>query len=145
MIVRTILTGPISCQRESQRVSEKTRRDFLKLSACGVVAATTAELATALPATTVPAPQSSEIAVHVTGGNLRYQAQPALAWKTGGKSAENAIELNPGKKFQEMLGFGAAFTDAACYTFNRLDPSARETLFHGIADDRLAHAAPSKA
>ena len=28
--------------------------------------------------------------------------------------------LDPGKKFQEMLGFGAAFTDAACYTFNRL-------------------------
>jgi glucosylceramidase len=29
-----------------------------------------------------------------------------------------------------MLGFGAAFTDAACYTFNRLDVSVREQLFH---------------
>src|SRR5262249_56042042 len=28
--------------------------------------------------------------------------------------------------------FGAAFTDAACYTFNRLDSSAREQLFHDL-------------
>jgi glucosylceramidase len=97
-----------------------------------VVAASAVELATALPASTVPAPQSAEITVHVTGGNLRYQSQPALAWKKGSQSAGNAIELNPSKKFQEMLGFGAAFTDAACYTFNRLDPSAREVLFHEL-------------
>ena len=31
-----------------------------------------------------------------------------------------------------MLGFGAAFTDAACYTFNRLEPAARESLFHEL-------------
>ena len=31
-----------------------------------------------------------------------------------------------------MLGFGAAFTDAACYTFNRLEPAAREGLFHEL-------------
>ncbi len=31
-----------------------------------------------------------------------------------------------------MLGFGAAFTDAACYTFNQLSPPARETLFHEL-------------
>ena len=28
------------------------------------------------------------------------------------------------------MGFGGAFTDAACYTFNRLAPDAREQLFH---------------
>jgi hypothetical protein len=31
------------------------------------------------------------------------------------RGGENVIELDPGKKYQEMLGFGAAFTDAACY------------------------------
>ena len=40
------------------------------------------------------------------------------------------IVLNPTLKFQEILGFGGAFTDAACYTFNRLTPSAREKLLH---------------
>jgi glucosylceramidase len=69
----------------------------------------------------------------VTGGDQRYQAQPSLEWKnarTVGKN--NVIELNPGKKFQEMLGFGAAFTDAACYTFNRLDAPVRDQLFHEL-------------
>jgi glucosylceramidase len=110
--------------------NEKTRRDFLKLSACGVVAASTAELATALPASATPEP-SGEIALFVTGGKLRYQAQPSLSWKAGSASG-SVIELNPDKEFQEMLGFGAAFTDAACYTFNRLEPSAREALFREL-------------
>ena len=48
------------------------------------------------------------------------------------KASQNALVLDPSKKFQEMLGFGAAFTDAACYTFNRLSPDARETLFHDL-------------
>jgi len=77
------------------------------------------------------APPSGEIAVRVTGGELRYQAQPSLIWKTGA-AAENVIELNPGNKYQQMLGFGAAFTDAACYTFNRLESSVREKLFHEL-------------
>lgn len=33
-------------------------------------------------------------------------------------------------KFQDILGFGGAFTDAACYTFNRLALSEGEKLFH---------------
>ena len=40
--------------------------------------------------------------------------------------------MNPANKYQAILGFGAAFTDAACYTFNRLDASVREQLFHEI-------------
>ena len=44
--------------------------------------------------------------------------------------SEAAIVLNPGKKFQTILGFGAAFTDAACYMFNQLSGPAREQLFH---------------
>jgi glucosylceramidase len=35
-------------------------------------------------------------------------------------------------KFQELLGFGGAFTDATCYTFNRLSPPEREKLFHEL-------------
>ena len=111
--------------------SEKTRRDFLKLSACGVVAASAVEVAAALPGSRVPEPQAGDLTVRVTGGNKRYEAQPSLAWKRG-SAGGNVIELNPAKKFQEMLGFGAAFTDAACYTFNRLDAPVREQLFHEL-------------
>jgi len=67
----------------------------------------------------------------VTSGQLRYHAEPSVAWKTG-TARGNVIELDPGKKYQDILGFGAAFTDAACYTFNRLEASAREALFHEL-------------
>jgi glucosylceramidase len=109
--------------------SDKTRREFLQLSACGIAAASTTGLAKSLPVNATP--PSGEITVRVTGGELRYQAQPSVAWKTGA-AADNVIELNPGNKYQEMLGFGAAFTDAACYTFNRLESPVREKLFHEL-------------
>ena len=105
----------------------KNRREFLKMSACGAVAVGATKVARAFPAA-VP----GEIAVRVTGGKMRYQAASSIAWKVGAKSGGAVIELDPGKKYQEMLGFGAAFTDAACYTFNRLDAPARETLFHDL-------------
>ena len=106
---------------------EQSRREFLKLSACGVVAAGRARAATAFPA-----PVPGEISVRVTGGRLRYQAAAPVRWKSGVRSTGPVVELDPEKKYQEILGFGAAFTDAACYTFNRLDPAAREKLFHEL-------------
>jgi len=106
---------------------EQSRREFLKLSACGVVAAGGARAATAFPA-----PVPGEISVRVTGGQLRYQAAAPVRWKSGVRSTGPVVELDPEKKYQEILGFGAAFTDAACYTFNRLDPAAREKLFHEL-------------
>ncbi len=111
--------------------SEQSRRDFLKLSAAGVIAAKATGVAAGLSNPAAPEPQSSEVTVHVTGGKSRYESQPAISWK-GGAAGANVIELNPAKKFQEMLGFGAAFTDGACYTLNRLDAPVREQLFHEL-------------
>src|SRR5579872_7042842 len=111
--------------------SQRSRRDFLKLSACGVAVAGATDLAT-FTGSAAPAPKSDEIGVRITGGELRYQSQPGLKWKSGGGAKGNVIEVNPAKRYQEMLGFGAAFTDSACYTFNRLDASARDALFHEL-------------
>ena len=106
--------------------SEQTRREFLKQTMYGAVTVGAAEFAHALPA---QAP--GNISVRVTGGQLRYHAEPSISWRIAAASG-NVIELDPGRNYQEMLGFGAAFTDAACYTFNRLDPPAREKLFREI-------------
>lgn len=111
--------------------SEHTRRTFLRLSAIGVTAAASGEISSAL-STSAPSPQAGEISVRVTGGSQRHASGAPLTWKNSEKAASNTIVLDPSKKFQEMLGFGAAFTDAACYTFNRLDTSAREQLFHDL-------------
>ena len=110
---------------------DPTRRTFLKQSALGLAAVRSRDfsLASSVPA---PAPESPEIAVRVTGGTLRYQAAAPSAWRTATGTEENTIELNPAQKYQEILGFGAAFTDAACYTFHRLDAAAREQLFREL-------------
>jgi glucosylceramidase len=67
----------------------------------------------------------------VSGQELRCAKAQAMSWQpASGKPSEPAIVLNPGKKFQAILGFGGAFTDAACYMFNQLPGPAREQLFH---------------
>ena len=64
--------------------SDQSRREFLKLSAYGVAAVSTVELARALPITM---PASGDISVRVTGGPLRYHAEPSVAWKSASRAA----------------------------------------------------------
>jgi glucosylceramidase len=109
----------------------QTRRTFLKLSAAGLTATATAELTSALTSSSASAP-TGEIKVRVTSGKLRYASTESLTWRGAAATAENAIVLDPTKKYQEMLGFGAAFTDAACYMFNQLPAPARDELFHEL-------------
>jgi glucosylceramidase len=111
--------------------SKQTRRDFLAVSGLGAAALATAgalpELATG--ATGGEKPQGSA-SVWVTDENQKLARSSSVTWQPATTSAADTIVLDPAKSFQEVLGFGAAFTDAACYTFNQLDPAAREKLFH---------------
>jgi glucosylceramidase len=111
-----------------------SRRDFLKISALGLGAMTAVPGATA--STTMPeggSSPSSDIAVWVTAGDKRFAADRPIPWQRAApKVAGDTIYLDPSKKFQEILGFGGAFTDGACYMFNQLAPSAREQLLHEL-------------
>jgi glucosylceramidase len=100
----------------------------------GIAAARISDTGSAFAASAGPHPASDnkEIAVRVTGASLRFAEAPSLTWRSAGASDQNLVVVDPAKKFQEMLGFGAAFTDAACYTFNRLPSPARAQLFHEI-------------
>jgi glucosylceramidase len=107
-----------------------TRRDFLKLSVAG--AATAAALPTVnLIDSTDSRP--GEISVTATHGNTFYTRGTSLQWKrsSGGAGAET-ITLHPERKFQKILGFGAAFTDASCYLFRQLPEDARSRLLHEL-------------
>jgi glucosylceramidase len=76
---------------------------------------------------------SPEISIWVTSGDERFAAAPQATWHPASESsATDPLVLNPAMKFQEVLGFGGAFTDATCYTFNRLSPPEREKLFHEL-------------
>ena len=114
-------------------MAEHTRRDFLRLSGAGLAAGAAFE---ALPAWGSPGaaiPSPGAITVRVTDEKRRFDPAPALAWRqASAKLSAAIITLNPEKKFQEILGFGAAFTDASCYMFNQLSADAREQLFHEL-------------
>jgi glucosylceramidase len=113
--------------------AEHTRRDFLKRSATGVTVAAISEALPAWSSPASPSPQPTEISVRVTDENRRFESAPSLSWRpVSGAANGDVIALDPAKKFQEILGFGAAFTDASCYMFSQLSPDAREKLFHQL-------------
>ena len=120
-------------QRESRPMpNERTRRDFLKISAAGLAASATAET---VPNTSTFDSGSSpgEITVWTTSEKQRFARGPSLSWKrASGAAAPETITLNPKKKFQKILGFGAAFTDASCYLFSQLPAEARQQLLHEL-------------
>jgi glucosylceramidase len=115
-----------------------SRRSFLELSALGLAAAVAPdEMVRPSPEVSRPNTESpkegSEISIWVTSGADRFAAGPKNTWHPESeKSSADQILLNPATRYQEILGFGGAFTDAACFTFNRLDPAAREKLFHEL-------------
>jgi glucosylceramidase len=111
-----------------------SRREFLGISALGMMAAVAPGN---VLSSTEPKNQrttaGSEISVWVTSEKDRFTFAPKIKWEPASTAAgADQIRLEPTVQFQEMLGFGGAFTDAACYTFNRLTPAAREQLFHEL-------------
>src|ERR1700740_1329030 len=123
--------------KEKAVKNETSRRDFLGISALGLAAAVTPKEKLPPPAvsTIVPENQASKagsvISIWVTSGDERFAPAPQATWSPSPAApGSDQIQLNPGVKFQEILGFGGAFTDATCYMFNQLAPPAREQLFH---------------
>jgi glucosylceramidase len=114
-----------------------SRRKFLGLSALGLAAAAApGGLVRPAGAASEPANEANmgpEISIWVTAGDERFSAAPRAAWRlASAMPVGDQLRLNPNTRFQQILGFGGAFTDAACYTFNQLAPSARERLFHEL-------------
>jgi glucosylceramidase len=117
-------------------VANTTRRDFLRISAdkASFTGAATAppetETATDTPSNYSP---TGELKVWVTDEQRRVSPARPLEWTEALTApSRDSILLAPGKKYQEILGFGGAFSGAACYMFNQLTPSARAELFHTL-------------
>jgi glucosylceramidase len=72
------------------------------------------------------------IEVWQTAGSDRFRKLPSLSWRVGGEGAGPEITLDPTTSFQEILGFGAAFTEASAYVINRLARGARERFLHEL-------------
>jgi glucosylceramidase len=101
------------------------RRDFLKMSAV-TAAAVTVPNAMMFAADS----PSGEVAVWTTSSTQKHAKQSPLRWGKAAGSTAGSVVIDPAQEYQQVLGFGAAFTDAACFTLNRLDPQVRKELFH---------------
>jgi glucosylceramidase len=61
----------------------------------------------------------------------RLAAGAEIAWtKVAKNAAPPDVTVDPTKTAQTILGFGAAFTDASCFTLSRLSDSDRANLLH---------------
>jgi glucosylceramidase len=71
--------------------------------------------------------------VWVTDSRRRVSAEKSIAWSKANQSISNEeIVIRPERKNQNILGFGAALTDAACSLLHQLSPDARARLFHNL-------------
>ncbi len=108
-----------------------TRRNLIKVGSAGLLSVVRTPAATGeLLAGSTPA--TSPIEVRVTAGRTRFAPAPSLKWRPQAAPSVDSISVDPGIGFQDILGFGAAFTDASCYTLNQLSPVARGELFHEL-------------
>lgn len=118
-------------------MSTHSRRDFLKVSGSGLLAvgatAALAELSPGLNFVPNTTQAGGSISSWVTYGNQRCAPAATVKWSpASGPAGQDTVVLNPQSQFQEILGFGAAFTDSACYMFNQLSTGSREQLFHQL-------------
>jgi glucosylceramidase len=106
-----------------------TRREFLLTAsaAAGVLAMASRNEAWANPAAT-----AGPVRVWGTYRDRRHAAIDAPVWKPAAGVVSDAIALDPGATRQEMLGFGAALTDASCWVLSRIPDEARAALMHEL-------------
>src|ERR1700682_5684592 len=111
-----------------------TRRKFLKTTAAATasLAAFRASLLWAAPATGVQAWSTSK--------DRKFERIKAPQWHPATANS-SGIQIDPLVRYQKILGFGAAFTDASCYWFAKLNDRERQALlseFFGPAGLRLS-------
>src|SRR5260370_42307495 len=97
----------------------------------------------AFPSATLTPPEertpSGTVAVHLTTGDQRYSPSRSLAWQRVDRApTQDTIVLGAVRK-QPILGFGAAFTDAACDVLHQLPEAERARLLQELFNpDQMA-------
>ncbi len=106
------------------------RRDFLKLAASTSVAVAAGE-AKSLYADSQEVPGT--VRAWRTTRNEKFQPiQSPPQWEPWMAVSALGIHLEPGTQYQEMIGFGGAFTDASCYLLHQMAPDARHAFLSDL-------------
>jgi glucosylceramidase len=101
-----------------------SRRDFLKLAAASSVLSLSPRL--------LAAAGTARTQAWVTSKDKKLQEQKLGDWHRFSGDSPTSIAVDPGKQFQEVLGFGAAFTDASCYLISQLPSEQRQPLINDL-------------
>jgi len=132
-----------------QTKSPNSRRTFIKNSALALGAlgagASASRVATAEVTSTANVASDagvtqpvSEVAVWFTNNKQRFATGRPLLWRPATTPAaslndlpsKDVVRLISANKFQDILGFGGCFSDAACYVINQLQKPLRDQLLH---------------
>lgn len=119
-------------------MTNSSRRGFLRAASVTAVGLTVLQR---MPSWAADGPAvGGSVQVWSTFRDRRHAPTQSLMWQPVTTAiAADAIMLNPAETRQEMLGFGTAFTDAACYMLNQLSPDNRAALMHELfAPDQMA-------
>lgn len=104
------------------------RRTFLKQSAVAAASVT-------LPVNrlwSLSASPATGLRAWVTAGEDRFRETSVAPWQPASQISGPAIEIDPAQRFQSILGFGGAFTDASCYLLSRMDSASRQKLLNDL-------------
>lgn len=64
----------------------------------------------------------------MTGSQDRFKEITVQPWQVSPTPLYADIEIDSSRRFQSILGFGGAFTDASCYLVSRMEPTQRREL-----------------
>ena len=97
-------------------MTSHNRRDFIKIASSAVALAS-------FPNAMLARDTAHAAQAWLTAGDRRHQPIEVQAVST-----EPDIHCDDSRQFQEILGFGAAFTDASCYLLSKLPTDQRASL-----------------
>ncbi len=76
--------------------------------------------------------QSAGLRAWVTADSRRFQPIANLQWRDAAETKGNTIRLLPEKRYQDILGFGAAFTDASCWLIMQMASEPKAALMREL-------------
>jgi glucosylceramidase len=112
---------------EGDAMSPSTRRDFLRIAAAGSLAVTNNSLLWSKPA--------SKLRAWATSKDRKFEEIKVQDWRATPADAVPTIQIDASKQYQDILGFGAAFTDSSCYLFSQMAAKPRQALYAELFGD----------
>jgi len=108
---------------------KSSRRDFL---IAGSATAAAVALSNSIPFWASQVSLSGPVSVWRTFQDRKYERMDSLAWKPVTDITGDIITLDPSTTRQEILGFGAALTDASCFVLSQLRADERKALMQEL-------------